>query len=180
MLLSDLYRRKAVGNNHLVGPEERFFASPDRRRMSAEQVVDSLFASSGHALSVEELTFDPEALRPANTMISLGRPQRAWQFSTLSNERDRPSLALPRAQAVTDVLEAFGWTGSRQNLVIEREVAPGVLQPGMVANGVMSSWIAKASANSELANLAISASDLPSLITTVYQRFLSRIQAAMN
>ncbi len=40
-------------------------------------------------------------------MISLGRPQRAWQFSTLSNERDRPSLALPRAQAVTDVLEAF-------------------------------------------------------------------------
>ncbi len=60
MLLSDLYRREAVGNNHLVGPEERFFASPDRRRMSAEQVVDSLFASSGHALSVEELTFDPK------------------------------------------------------------------------------------------------------------------------
>ncbi len=171
---SDLYQREAVGRNRDAPPDERFFASPDRRRLTAEQVVDSLYYASGREIEVEQLTFDPEARRPASTMISLGYPSRAWEFSTLSNERDRPSLALPRAQAVTDVLEAFGWTGSRQSPIIDREQAPGVLQSGMLANGVMSSWITRASIDSELADLAVNAASAGELLDSVYLRFLSR------
>ena len=59
-------------------------------------------------MRTEVMSFDADALRPAKTMINLGFPSRAWMFTELSNERDRPSLALPRAQAVTDVLQAFG------------------------------------------------------------------------
>ena len=111
-------------------------------------------------------------------MISLGIPRRAWEFATLSNERDRPSLALPRAQAVTDVLEAFGWNGSRQNAVTERAVEPNVLQPGILANGVMAGWIARASCGSELAELAVQAASAEGLLDELYLRFLVRLPEA--
>jgi hypothetical protein len=48
---------------------------------------------------------------------------------SLSNERDRPSLTLPRAAIVIEVLEAFGWTAARQTPKTDRETAPNVLQP---------------------------------------------------
>ena len=62
--------------------------------MSGEQLVDSLFVAAGKDFRSEELTMDPEARRPASEMINLGRPRRAWEFTSLSNERDRPALAL--------------------------------------------------------------------------------------
>lgn len=40
--------------------------------MSAEQVVDSLSAAGGQHLDVEELTFDPDARRPASNRLTLG------------------------------------------------------------------------------------------------------------
>ncbi|GAA5510610.1 DUF1553 domain-containing protein [Novipirellula caenicola] len=175
ILNSDLYQRQAIGNNRFAEPKHRFFASPDRRRLTAEQVVDSMVACSGRPLDVEELSFDPEARRPATTMISMGTPRRAWMFATLSNERDRPSLAFPRATAVVDVLEAFGWTGSRQSAINERDVEPNVLQPGAIANGVFASWIASASNASELAELAVTRQSPSSLLDSIYLRFLTRL-----
>ena len=56
-------------------PEKRFFVASERRRMTAEQVVDSLFAATGQRIEVEEITFDPEAKRPASSMISLASEQ---------------------------------------------------------------------------------------------------------
>ncbi|MGV3484527.1 MAG: DUF1553 domain-containing protein [Planctomycetaceae bacterium] len=172
---SNLYQRQSIGENREAQADNRFFAAPDRRRLSAEQVVDSLVAASGKPIDVEELSFDPEAKRPAKTMISLGYPSRAWMFATLSNERDRPSLAFPRATAVVDLLEAFGWTGSRQSVINERDIQPNVLQPGTIANGVFASWMTAASADSDLAELAIRADDVPSLVKSIYLRFLSRL-----
>jgi len=96
-------------------------------------------------------------------------------FATLSNERDRPSLAFPRATAVTDVLEAFGWTGSRQNALTDRETEPNVLQPGTIANGVFTSWMTSVSNESELANLAVNAKNEDSLVESIFLRFLSRL-----
>jgi hypothetical protein len=174
---SQLYQREAKGFNRHVDPDQRYFAAPERRRLTAEQVVDSMVAASGKPLDVDELSFDPEAKRPATTMISLGSPKRSWQFATLSNERDRPSLAFPRATAVVDVLEAFGWTGSRQNAITQRDVEPNVLQPGAVANSVFTSWVTAASDQSSLANLAVESSDSKSLVEAVYLRFLSRMPA---
>ncbi len=175
---SDVYQREARGNNRLAEPKHRFFASPDRRRLTAEQVVDSMVAASGRPLDVEELSFDPEAKRPATTMVSMGVPRRAWMFATLSNERDRPSLAFPRATAVIDVLTAFGWTGSRQSAINEREVEANVLQPGAIANGVFASWITSASDRSELADLAVTATTPQLLLESLYLRFLTRMPSS--
>ncbi len=178
VMTSDLYQRQAVGSNAEAIAEVRFFTAPERRRLTAEQVVDSLFHASGHRMQVEQLTFDSDGRRPADTMISLGYPRRAWEFAELSNERDRPSLALPRAQAVIDVLEAFGWTGSRQNAVTDRDDDPNVLQPGILSNGVMASWITRASLSSELASMAIAADAPESLVDALFLRFLSRYPTA--
>ncbi len=175
VLTSQTYQREASGRNLKAAPEKRFFVAPERRRLTAEQVVDSLFAAAGKPMRVEEITFDPDSRRPAESMINLGAPSRAWMFATLSNERDRPSLSLPRAQAVTDVLEAFGWTGSRQNPRTDRETDPNVLQPGVLANSVMVSWITRVSTDSSLAQLAIEARSPETLVEAVFLRFLTRL-----
>lgn len=180
IMTSEVYRREATGQNLTQPAEQRFFAAPDRRRLTAEQVVDSLYGASGRPIDVEEITFDPDGRRPANTMISLGFPSRAWMFASLSNERDRPSLSLPRAQAVADVLEAFGWTGSRQSPRTDRERDPNVLQPGVLANSVVSTWITRASQRSELAELAVAAESPEALIDSVFLRFLNRYPSAQE
>ncbi len=174
ILTSAVYQREATGDNLKPGPEQRFFAAPERRRLTAEQVVDSLFATSGQPMPVEEITLDADARRGADTFISLGTPQRAWMFASLSNERDRPSLNLPRLQAVADVLEAFGWTGSRQNPRSERETDPNVLQPGVLANSVVSTWVTRAAHGSELADLAVRAVSPGALVDDLFVRFYSR------
>lgn len=174
ILTSTVYQRAATGENLNASAERRFFAAPERRRLAAEQVVDSLYAAAGQAIDVEEINLDPDARRNAETFISLGSPRRAWQFASLSNERDRPSLNLPRAQAVVDVLEAFGWTGSRQNPRTDRETDPNVLQPGVLANSVVSVWLTRASQGSELAELALQAATPAALVETLFLRFLSR------
>ncbi len=174
VLTSQVYQREATGENLKATAERRFFAAPEKRRLAAEQVVDSLYASSGKPMAVEELTFDPDSRQSVGTMISLGKPRRAWMFASLSNERDRPSLSLPRAQAVTDVLEAFGWTGARQNPRTDRETDPNVLQPAVLANSLMSAWITRVSAESELAKLALAAPSPEALVESVFLRFLTR------
>lgn len=174
IMTSTLYQRESRGANRTAEPEMRFFTAPEQRRLSAEQVVDSLFAAAGTRMDVEEITFDPDGRRPAATMISLGAPRRAWMFASLSNERDRPSLSLPRAQAIADVLEAFGWTGARQSPRTDREIASNVLQPGVLANSTVSVWITRASYQSELATLALEATSPESLVDSIFLRFLTR------
>jgi len=144
-------------------------------KQKAEQVVDSLYAAAGKSIDVEELTFDPDARQAPETAITLGRPRRAWMFGSLSNERDRPSLALPRAQAVTDVLEAFGWTGARQNPRSDRETEANVLQPGVLANSVMSAWVTRVSADGALSALARRAGSPEEVVDGVFLRFLTRL-----
>jgi mono/diheme cytochrome c family protein len=175
ILTSEVYRREAIGRNLLAGPERRFFAAPERRRLSAEQVVDSLYAAAGQRMDVEEITFDPDGRRPTSNRLSLGVPRRAWMFASLANERDRPSLNLPRARAVTDVMLAFGWTGSRQNPRTDRETSPNVLQPGVLANSVASVWLTRAVRGSILADAAVVAPSPVALVDRVFLRYLGRL-----
>jgi hypothetical protein len=175
ILTSAAWQRAATGQNLAAPPETRFFNAPDRRRLTAEQVVDSLAAACGQELDVEELTFDPDGRRPAHTMINLGAPRRAWMFASISNERDRPSLSLPRAQAVIDVLEAFGWNGSRQNPLTDRESAPTVLQPGVLANSVHIAHLTRAADHSPLAEMALAASTPDMLAEELFLRVLGRL-----
>jgi hypothetical protein len=96
-------------------------------------------------------------------------------MASLSNERDRPSLTLPRAQVVVDVLESFDWTGSRQNPRSVRATDPNVLQPGILANGALSQKIVSLSGGSELVELALKAESPESLVESVFLRFYSRL-----
>ncbi|MCC9600179.1 DUF1553 domain-containing protein [Stieleria sp. JC731] len=171
---SDLYQRQAIGTNQVAAAESRFFNAPDRRRLSAEQIVDALHQSTGHTISVEELTFVHDGRRPLGARQTLGTPTRAWMFGDLKNERDRPSLSLPRARAVADVLEAFGWTGARQMPIAERDQEPNVLQPGVLANGVLASSLTRVSNRSVLAELAIDEDSPEELVDQLFLRFLSR------
>ncbi len=171
---SETYRREAVGRNLAAAGEQRFFNAPDRRRLTAEQIVDSLHTTTGSPMNVEELTFVHDGRRAVSNRLTLGRPTRAWMFASLNNERDRPSLALPRARAVADVLEAFGWTGSRQRPITDRGSDPNVLQPGVLANGTLSVSLTRAAAGSDLAQLAIDAPTPTALVESLFLRILGR------
>lgn len=174
IMTSAAYRREAKGQNLAAAPDRRFFLAPDRRRLDAEQVVDSLYVATGVEMNLGELTFVHDGRRHLSNRQTLGHPSRAWMLASLNNERDRPSLALPRARAVTDVLEAFGWTGSRQMPVVERETDPNVLQPGILSNGVLVASLSRAALDSELARLAIEAESAESLVDSLFLRILTR------
>lgn len=174
ILTSQLYQRQAIGKNRQASSQLRFFTGPDRRRMSAEQIVDTLHVSAGQRMNVEELTFDPDGRASTGGRISLGVPNRSWMFANLANERDRPSLNLPRARAITDILEAFGWTGARQSPRTDRELAPSVLQPGILSNGPVAQWLTRATVGSGLAECAAAADSPEMLIDQLFLRYLCR------
>ncbi|MCA9222527.1 MAG: DUF1553 domain-containing protein, partial [Planctomycetales bacterium] len=174
ILTSATYQRAAVGKNLAASAEMRFFNAPERRRLTAEQIVDSLHYATGRSFDVEDLTFVHDGRRELGQRQTLGKPTRAWMFGDLKNERDRPSLSLPKARAVVDVLEAFGWTGARQMPITERETDPNVLQPGVLANSTLSMSLTRASHRSALAELAIATQSPESLVDTLFLRILSR------
>ena len=171
ILNSHAYQRRIVA----VEPEQvQWFATPVRRRMTAEQLVDSLFAVAGKSFSCEPLTLDPEGRRPVETFLNLGAPTRSWQFTSLSNERDRPALALPVAQSIIDLLVMFGWRDARPNPLTDRDETPTVLQPLALANGVIGRRAVRLSDDSALTELCLEEISLPSLIQQVYLQVLSR------
>ncbi|HEY5311491.1 MAG TPA: DUF1553 domain-containing protein [Pirellulales bacterium] len=112
----------------------RTLAGQTRRRLSAEQLVDSIFVIAGKPLEAEELNFDPHG---SQGFLKLPAPKRAWQCASLANERDRPALALPVNQQIVDVLSAFGWRETRPDPVTRGAIETGPLQPLLLANGLM-------------------------------------------
>lgn len=180
IMTSQAYQREARGDNQTASAERRFFNAPDRRRLTAEQIVDSLFTAVSIPMDIGELTFVHDGRRPLSNRQTLGHPDRAWMLASLNNERDRPSLALPEAQAVTDVLEAFGWTGSRQKPIPERNMEPNLLQPGVLSNGVLTSTLTRASAGSPLAELAVQTASPEELVDALFLRILTRLPSAIE
>lgn len=174
IMTSQTYQRQAIGRNQQATAEQRFFNAPDPRRLAAEQIVDSMFAASGQRMDTGELTFVHDGAEPITARQTLGSPRRAWMFAGLNNERDRPSLSLPRAQPIADVLEAFGWTGTRQQPIMQRESEPNLLQPGILANGTLSMSLTRAADQSQLAEWALKASTPDELLDTLFLQFLAR------
>jgi hypothetical protein len=150
------------------------YTACEPRRLSAEQVVDSLFAVTGKPFRTEPMCLDLNGRRDTSNSIDLGTPRRAWMLTSLSNERDRPSLTLPRLQAVSDVLSAFGWRGARQDPSSTRETDPNALQPAILANGVMSLWLTRLSDDHGLTELALRDQPVESLVEELFLRLLSR------
>ncbi len=154
--------------------QAKLFAAPLRRRMSAEQVFDSLLATAGKEPHVEELTFDVDGSMQETAAIHLGLPRRAWQFTSLSNERDRPSLSLPYAQTAMDVLEAFGWRASRQDPLSVRDQEPNVLAPAILANGIIGKRAAQLSEDSVFVAIALESKTPEEFVMQVTRQILSR------
>ncbi|ADB15038.1 protein of unknown function DUF1549 [Pirellula staleyi DSM 6068] len=170
ILNSDTYQREPTSSL----AQSRLFAAPMRRRMTAEQVLDSMYSVAGKRLNVEELNIDVDGTRNEAQSISLGIPDRGWQFTSLSNERDRPSLSLPGAQNMINVLEAFGWRGSRQDPMTMRESEPAVIQPATLANGVAAKRIAQLSEDSRFTLLALEDQPIEKFVEQVFVEMLAR------
>jgi uncharacterized protein DUF1553/uncharacterized protein DUF1549 len=148
--------------------------APLRRRMTAEQVLDSLLAAAGKEAHTEEMNVDVDSSRLETSSINLGLPTRAWRFTTMGNERDRPSLSLPAAQTAVTLLETFGWRASRQDPLTYREKEPTVLQPAILANGVFAKRTAQLSEDSAFVAMALTAETPADFVEAAYRQIVSR------
>jgi hypothetical protein len=142
-------------------------------------LLDSLMQMTGQEYDTEFLTFDPEGRQRAGDQANLGRPTRAWEFAALSNERDRPALAKPRAQVFTDMLAAFGWRESRPEPRSTRDHEANVIQPALLANGTLgSTLVTRAHDANAFTDLALKEQPLEELSRQVYLRAFSRLPSA--
>ncbi|MBX7206989.1 MAG: DUF1553 domain-containing protein [Verrucomicrobiaceae bacterium] len=154
------------------------FTSPAPRRLYAEQIVDSLFAATGKPFHTEEVCLDIDNQRDLKNAIHLGKPYRSWMLTSTSNERDRPSLALPRIQAVTDVLAAFGWRGARQDPTSKRDADPNVLQPAILSNGTVGVWLTRLSDDHGITQMALRKQSVDEFVDKLFLRLLTRHPSA--
>ncbi len=150
------------------------FLATAPRRLTAEQIVDSLFSATGAPFDVEEFSLDIDSVRDLKNSITLGKPRRAWMLASTSNERDRPSLTLPRVQAVASLMETFGWRGARQDPVHHREINPNVLQSAILANGTVGVWLTGLSDRHSITQLALSVKSPEELVDRLFLRLLTR------
>lgn len=156
------------------------YTSPAPRRLYAEQIVDSLFAVTGKPFHTEEVCLDIDNQRDLKNSITLGKPHHSWMLTSTSNERDRPSLALPRIQAVCDVLSAFGWRGSRQDPISKRDADPNVLQPAILSNGTVGVWLTRLSDDHGITQLVLQDQPLDQLIDQLFLKLLTRKPTAQE
>jgi hypothetical protein len=127
---------------------------------------------------LEEVSLDIDSVRDIRNGLTLGKPRRAWMLASTSNERDRPSLSLPRITAVASVLEAYGWRGARQDPRSLRDTEPNILQPAILANGAMGSWLTRLSDRHGITRLVLRDQPLERLIDRLFLRLLTRLPAA--
>lgn len=171
ILNSHAYQR---ATDETLAETSPLYIAPAPRRLTAEQIVDSAFHATGTPFDLEEVSLDVDSVRAIKTSISLGKPRRCWMLASTSNERDRPSLSLPRITAVASVLKAFGWRGARQDPRSLRDTESNILQPAIIANGVMGTWLTRFSDEHGLTKLALEDQSLEALIDRVYMRLLTR------
>ena len=175
IMTSHAYQRSTDSELKETSP---VFAAPAPRRLMAEQIVDSLFAATGKPFKTEEVCLDIDNTRDLKNAIHMGKPRRSWMLTSTSNERDRPSLSLPRIQAVGDVLSAFGWRGARQDPTSIRDAAPNVLQPAIISNGTVGVWLTRLSDDHGITQLALQKQPLDQLIEKLYLQLLTRRPSA--
>jgi hypothetical protein len=172
ILSSRTYQRRAIDETHV--PRAFVYSAPWRHRLSAEQVVDSLHSVAGVAMETEAITFDPEASQKIENFLNLGEASRAWQLTSLSNERDRPSLSLPKAATIVECLEAFGWRQSRQSPLTHREYEANMVQPGVVANGTLAGSITRLTDRSTATELALASDSPDEFVERLFMTALTR------
>lgn len=172
ILNSHTYQRQIAAVDDETPAE--LFATPVRQRLTAEQLVDSLFAAAGKDFRAGDMNIDVDGSREMSNSINLGIPRRAWMFSSMSNERDRPSLTLPHVAPFVSTLETFGWRSSRQSPLTIREEEATVLQPAIIANGTLGRRFTRLSDDSAFTALALKDQPVSELVSSVFVRALTR------
>ncbi|QGJ71001.1 Cytochrome c domain-containing protein [Planctomycetales bacterium 10988] len=167
---SEAYQRQASSDSKLTAT----FAAPTRRTMQAEQLLDSLFTAVGKTFDTEELNLDQDGRQKTELFLDLGTPRRAWGLVATSNDRDRPSLSLPKAQSLVDLLQAYGWRQSRPDPITVRETNPTPLQPMALAYGAAPNRVLDLSDQAEITDLCLEEQPLEQLVDRIFQRFLTR------
>jgi len=171
ILSSHAYQR---ATDRTLARPSPLFTAPASRRLTAEQVVDAAFIAVGKPFRTERACLDIDSIRESDNSIDLGQPSRAWMLTSTSNERDRPSLALPRIQAVCDVLDAFGWRATRPDPLTDRETAANALQPAILGNGTMGLWLTRLSDDHAITAVALETPSPEAFVETVFLRILTR------
>jgi hypothetical protein len=172
ILTSHAYQRASDPRLEDTGP---LFAAPAPRRIEAEQLIDSLFAATGKPFALEPVNLDVDSVRTIDNALDLGRASRAWMLASTSNERDRPSLMLPRLQAVAEVMEVFGWRGARPDASSGiRENDANVLQPALLSNGTMMLWLTRLSDDHGLTAIALENQSVEQFVDRLFLRLLTR------
>lgn len=171
---SDAYQRAAIGEATRYR-EQRTFAAQVRRRMSAEQVVDSLYSAVGKSMNAEEMNFDPNGTQG---FLILPTPEKAWQFASLANERDRPALALPTNQMILDVLTTFGWRETRIDPWTRQDAEVNPLQPLMLANSAAVNQVIRLTEESAATAWSLEDLKLEELVDRMFLAMLARKPSA--
>ncbi|MEZ6058042.1 MAG: DUF1553 domain-containing protein [Planctomycetaceae bacterium] len=174
LILSSRTYQRIPAESDPNATDAALFAGPVRRRMTGEQIADSLMGVSGKSYASEELTMDADGKQAPTTFIHLGNPTRAWQFVAVSNERDRPSLNLPVAQSVVDLMAAYGWRQQRQDPLTDRDDGATPLQPMALAHGTTSNRAIDFSDDSAFTTLALREQAVEEFIDQLFVRILTR------
>ncbi|MCA8993104.1 MAG: DUF1553 domain-containing protein [Planctomycetaceae bacterium] len=174
MLTSLTYQRATVPGLNRDSTEAAWFQGPVARKMTGEQVVDSLYRVGGKPLAAEELTIDADGRQDESRFGHLGIPHRAWQLVAVSNERDRPSMSLPVAQSINDLMAAYGWRQQRQEPLTVREDATTALQPLALAHGTAANRVIDYSDYSRLTAHALEAKTADEYVEWLFLTILTR------
>ena len=154
---SAAYQRQVVPGVAAEDAEAALFRGPVRRRMTAEQLVDSLHVATGKPMRGEVQSFGQDGSQPRTTFPEMGRPARAWQLICSASERDRVSLGIPQVDMLNELLTAYGWRPQRQDPLDRPDATPTPLQPLALANGPAAAGLLDASAESWITEAACEA-----------------------
>ena len=164
---SALYQREVVPH---VGPKSldaNEFRGPIRRRLTAEQIVDSLHVATGKRMRGEVQSFGQDGAQPRKNFLEMGRPAKAWQLVCTSSERDRNSLRIPEIDMLNELLLAYGWRPQRQEPQDRPDDQPTPLRPLLLANGPMAARLLDATPNAFLTQAAHAAESPEDLVHSV-------------
>ena len=174
IMASRVYQRQVVPGLAPYADAASELRGPIRRRLTAEQLVDSLHTATGQPMRGEVQGFGQDGSQPRKTFLELGRPARAWQLVCTASERDRNSLRLPEVDMLNELLEAYGWRPQRQDPQDRPGTAPTPLQPLMLANGPAAARLLDATPGSLLTREAVAADTPEAFIHTVSLAVLGR------
>lgn len=171
---SALYQREAVPGVGPMSLDANEFRGPIRRRLTAEQIVDSLHVAVGKPMRGAVQSFGQDGSQSRKTFFEMGRPSRAWQLVCTASERDRNSLRIPSIDMLNELLQAYGWRPQRQEPQDRPDEQPTPLRPVMLANGPTAALLLDASADAWLTKASQKAGSPIDLIHSISLATLGR------